>query len=89
MPWVLIIKNQTKKQKVLISKHIVLKTNLCFWPFTSEFILVRFQVRASLEPVWFEPLSLFVFVLFGPLLLVLAIVELLISAEGRLNVWDL
>lgn len=78
-----------KKKTELISKHVVLKTNLPFWPFTSEFILVLFQVRASLEPVWFEALSLFVFVLFGPLLLVLAIVELLISADGRLDVWDL
>lgn len=76
-------------KKVLISKHVVLKTNLPFWPFTSEFILVLFQVRASLKPVWFEPLSFFVFVLFGPLLLVLGIVELLISADGRLNMWDL
>lgn len=84
--WVLII---IQIKKVLISKHVVLKTNVPFQPFTSEFILVLFQVRARLEPVRFEPLSLFVFVLFGPLLLVLAIVELLIGADGGLDMWDL
>lgn len=65
------------------------KTNLLFWPFTSEFILVLLQVWAGLDPIWLEPLSLFVFVLFGPLLLVLAVIELLISADGRVTTWDL
>lgn len=58
-----------------------------FGPLTSEFILVLLQVRAGLDPVRFEPLPLFV--LFGPLLFVLAVVELLLGADGRVPVWDL
>lgn len=84
--WVLIV---TQIKKGVISKHVVLKTNVPFQPFTSEFILVLLQVRARLEPVRLEPLSLFLFVLFGPLLLVLAIVELLVGADGGLDMWHL
>lgn len=51
--------------------------------------MVLLQVRTGLNPVRFYALSFLVFVLFGPLLFVLAVGELLVSANGCVGVWDL